>query len=373
MILCSNPRASYLAYRSEIDEAIARVLSSGRYVLGPEVAAFEKEFAAYLGIQFALGVASGTDALWLALRACGIGPGDEVITVAHTAVATVAAIEATGATPVLVDIDPQSFTLDPNCLETAITAKTKAIVPVHLYGHPADMPAIMAMAVRYNLRVIEDCAQAHGAALRGRKVGTWGDIASFSFYPTKNLGAFGDGGMVVTADSVLVQRVRHLREYGWEERYVSVTTGWNSRLDELQAAILRVKLKHLPADTSRRSALAALYSEILAEVDVVLPQPRPGVVPVWHLYVVRVRERDAVQASLQAQGIGALIHYPVPIHLQPAYRDRLPGAHLLPATEAAAAEILSLPLYPELTEVEVRQVGEELQALVGSVVGMTAR
>lgn len=373
MILCSNPRASYVAYRSEIDEAIARVLNSERYILGPEVAAFEKEFAAYLGTQFGLGVASGTDALWLALRACGIGPGDEVITVAHTAVATVTAIEAVGALPVLVDIDPQSFTLDPNRLEAAVTPKTKAIVPVHVYGHPADMPAIMSIADRYNVRVIEDCAQAHGAAIAGKKVGTWGDIASFSFYPTKNLGAVGDGGMVVTADSELAQRVRHLREYGWEERYVSATTGWNSRLDELQAALLRVKLKHLPADTERRRALAALYSEVLAEAEVALPQTRRGTTPVWHLYVVRVRERDAVQTSLRAQGIGALIHYPVPIHLQPAYRDRLPGARFLPATEAAAAEILSLPLYPELTEEEVRQVGAGLRAAVGSAVGMTAR
>ena len=358
MIWCGNPKASYLKYQTEIDEAIARVLGNGRYILGTEVKALEQELAAYLNVSEGVGVGSGTDALWLALRACGVGAGDEVITVAHTAVATVAAIEATGATPVLIDIDPTYFTINPQLIEGAITARTKAIVPVHLYGHPAPMPEIMAIAQRRGLKVIEDCAQAHGAAINGKKVGSWGDIAAFSFYPTKNLGALGDGGMVVTADADLAQAVRRLREYGWAERYVSERVGWNSRLDEVQAAIVRVKLRHLDEDNHARAAWAAYYSDHIEEVR--LPRVRPAVSSAWHLYVIQCEERDACQAFLQERGIGALVHYPVPIHLQPAYRDRLPGREGLPETEKAARHVLSLPLYPELTQAEVAEVCQAL-------------
>lgn len=373
MILCANPEASYRAYQAEIDEALSRVLQSGRYILGSEVESFEKEFAAFIGVSHGVGVASGTDALWLALRAVGVGAGDEVITVAHTAVATVAAIEAARATAVLVDIDPESYTMDPTLIEAAVTTRTKAIVPVHLYGHPARMADIMAVAARYNLRVIEDCAQAHGAAIDGRIVGSWGDAAIFSFYPTKNLGALGDGGMVVTNNAATAREVRQLREYGWETRYVSNRVGWNSRLDEIQAAILRVKLRHLTADNQRRTAVAAAYNERLAELRLVLPSVIPGMSSAWHLYVVRVPQREAALPYLHERGVGASVHYPVPIHLQPAYAGRLPGSGQLPHTEEAARQVLSLPLYPELTGEEVAAVCEALGAYVAAERMLPAR
>jgi len=359
MILCGNPRAQYESHKSAIDSAIRRVLESGRYILGDEVISFEREFAEYVGVEFAIGVGSGTEALHLALVACGVGPGDEVITVAHTAVATVAAIELCGATPVLVDIEPDYFTLDVARLEAAITERTKAIVPVHIYGQPADLAAIASVAKRHGVRVIEDCAQAHGATYRDKRVGSWGDVACFSFYPTKNLGAIGDGGAVVTNDPALAEKVRSLREYGWSsERNVSDVSGWNSRLDELQAAILRVKLEHLDEDNKQRRKIAALYDELLRDSDLVLPLRRVDGSHVFHLYVVRSTERDELLARLRGEGIGASIHYPVPVHLQPAYADRLASAGSLPNTEGAAREILSLPIYPELTEAEIQKVAE---------------
>ena len=267
MIPQTDPRASYLEHKAEIDTAIQRVLDSGWYILGKEVDAFERAFAAYVGITHAIGVANGTDALELALRACGIGPGDLVFTVSHTAVATVAAIELVGATPVLVDIDPATYTLDPNCLEAALAhppaGRPKAVIPVHLYGQPADMPAILELVRRYDLYIIEDCAQSHGAKLAGRMTGSWGDIAAFSFYPTKNLGALGDGGMVVTKDHDLAEKVQLLRQYGWKKRYVSEYPGGNSRLDELQAAILHSKLPYLDLENHRRREIASQYSELL--------------------------------------------------------------------------------------------------------------
>jgi len=364
MIPQTDPRANYLAHQAEIDAAIAQVLMAGRYILGEPVAAFEREFAAYLGVGHAIGVASGTDALHLALRACGVGPGSHVFTVSHTAVATVAAIELAGATPVLVDIEPATFTMDPQRLEDALKraaaggrgARRGAIIPVHLYGHPADMAAILEIGRRYDLWVIEDCAQSHGAAIEGRKTGAFGDMAAFSFYPTKNLGALGDGGAVVTSDDELADRARLLREYGWRERYVSALPGLNSRLDTLQAAILRVKLRYLDAENERRRALARLYTELLQETDLRLPIERPGVRHVYHQYVVRSGRRDALQARLRERGIGTLIHYPVPVHRQPAYAGRLPFAGELPHTEAAAAEILSLPMFAELSDDQVRAV-----------------
>lgn len=354
-IPAANPRAQYLAHRSEIDAAIAAVLDGGRYILGEETRAFEREFAAYVDVQHGIGVGSGTEALHIALAACGAGPGDEVITVSHTAVATVAAIELTGATPVLVDIDPKTYTLDPRKLEAAITPHTKVVVPVHLYGAPADLDPILDIARQRGLKVLEDCAQAHGAKYRGRRVGGWGDVATFSFYPTKNLGAIGDGGFIATNDAALAEHIRLLREYGWSERYVSSISGWNSRLDEMQAAILRVKLRHLDEDNARRRALAEIYDEMLPPAIQRPVTPQDGE-QVYHLYVIRHPQRDRLAAHLGARGIGSGIHYPVPIHLQPAYRGRLGETGSLPETERAASEILSLPMYPELSTEDVRQV-----------------
>ncbi len=346
--------AQHAAMASQLESAVQRVLHSGWYILGPEVEAFEAEFAAWLGLpdgRHAVGVNSGTDALHLALRACGVGLGDEVITVSHTAVATAAAVVLAGARPVFVDIDPSTYTLDPTALAEAITPQTRAIIPVHLYGQPADLRPILALARAAGLVVIEDCAQAHGAYYQDRPVGTWGDLACFSFYPTKNLGAAGDGGMVVSRDRDLAARVRGLREYGWSagERYVSRGPGFNSRLDELQAAVLRVKLGHLDRWNARRQALAARYAELLADAGVRLPVVRSGSTHVYHLYVIRHPQRDALRQALHGQGITTLVHYPVPIHRQPAYRDLAPVAGL-PATERIADEILSLPLYPELPD-----------------------
>jgi dTDP-3-amino-3,4,6-trideoxy-alpha-D-glucose transaminase len=354
LIPCANPKAQYLAHKQEIDDAVRRVLESGWYILGDEVRAFEEEFAAYLGVGHSVGVGNGTEALHLALVACGIGHGDEVVTVSHTAVATVAAIELAGAKPVFVDIDPVTYTMDPDLLEKGITAKTKAVLPVHLYGHPAPMEDIFAIAREYGLCIIEDCAQAHGATYRGKRVGSFGDMACFSFYPTKNLGALGDGGAVVTGDPELAEKARLLREYGWAERYVSHIPGWNSRLDELQAAILRVKLRYLDEDNGARARLADLYIKGLSETGLVLPVVRERVGHVYHLFVVGAQDRDRLLGYLHSQDIGAAIHYPVPVHMQPVY------AHLevrrLPETERVARQIISLPMYPEMTEIEVGAV-----------------
>ncbi len=359
--------AQYGELKREIDAATARVYASGWYILGQEVAAFEEEFADYCNAAGCVGVNSGTDALLLALRACEIGPGDEVITVAHTAVATAAAIRLAGATPVFADIDPATYTLDPAGLEAAITPRTKAVIPVHLYGQPADMNPILAISRVRELRVIEDCAQAHGAAYQRRPVGNLGDLACFSFYPTKNLGAMGDGGAVVGSDPELMARVRMLREYGWtpQARYVSQIDGLNSRLDELQAAILRVKLDHLDRWNARRRYIAIHYTNRLTPLAeeglITLPYTVPDNVHVYHLYVVRVPNRDHVRQTLADAGIGTGIHYPVPIHQQPAYRDAYPGLHL-PETERAAGEILSLPLHPHLSPGDADRVIDALEA-----------
>ena len=353
LIPCANPKAQYLAHKQEIDDAVRRVLESGWYILGDEVRAFEEEFAAYLGVSHSVGVGSGTEALHLALVACGIGHGDEVVTVSHTAVATAAAIELAGAKPVFVDIDPKTYTLDPDLLENGITSKTKAVIPVHLYGHPAPMEEIIAIAREYSLCVIEDCAQAHGATYRSKRVGSLGDMACFSFYPTKNLGGLGDGGAVVTSDPELAEKVRLLREYGWAERYVSHVPGWNSRLDEIQAAILRVKLHYIDADNAVRARLAESYCAGLSDVSMVLPTVRENAMHVYHLFVIRVHARDSLLDFLRGRGIGATIHYPVPVHKQPGY-DGFGGE--LPQTERVAKEILSLPMYPELTKDEIYKV-----------------
>jgi len=356
-----DPRANYLAHKDEIDAAMARVLTSGRYILGQEVATFEQEFADYIGVKFGIGVGSGTDALHLALRACGVGAGDEVITVSHTAVATAAAIELSGAKPVFIDIESDTFLMDPNWIEKAITPRTKAILPVHLYGNVAEMERILDVARRDGLHVIEDCAQSHGARYKERRSGAWGIGAAFSFYPTKNLGALGDGGMVVTNDSELATRVRSLREYGWHRRYVSETAGMNSRLDELQAAVLRVKLKYLDGSNEERRRKALLYTQKLQGADIRCPAVRKHVDSVYHLYVIRTGQRDLLSAFLRDRGIQTLIHYPVPIHLQNAYKKLGYETGDLPVTEEVSQEILSLPLYPEMPESEVEEVSSQIE------------
>jgi dTDP-4-amino-4,6-dideoxygalactose transaminase len=368
-VLQSDPKANYLAHKREIDEAIRQTLDGGWYILGGQVSEFEREFAAYLGAKRCVGVANGTDALHLALRAAGVGAGDVVITVAHTAVATVVAVEMAGASPLLVDIDPATFTISPEAVEDAIRnyrdrPHIKAILPVHLYGRPADMRAICDIARRYDLKVVEDCAQAHGATIYmmgGVKVGVFGDAAAFSFYPTKNLGALGDGGAVVTNDAEVADRVALSREYGWRERYVSDVAGFNSRLDELQAAVLRVKLKYLDDENARRREIARIYDDRLAPTSLRLPERPVGVESVYHQYVARCDERDSLRDHLREQGVGTLVHYPVPVHLQPAYRNRVPthrGA--LPATEQAARQVLSLPMHAQLSDTQVERVCEAI-------------
>jgi dTDP-4-amino-4,6-dideoxygalactose transaminase len=361
----SNPLANYLARRREIDAAMRRTMESGRYILGNEVAAFESEFAEYLGLRCAVGVSSGTAALYLALRACDIGPGDVVITVSHTAVATVAAIELCGATPLFVDIEPATFTIDVERLKEAVSkyeGRVRAIVPVHLYGHPARITEIMKLAADNGIRVIEDCAQAHGARWEGRMIGTFGDLAAFSFYPTKNLGALGDGGGVATNDEKLGERVRALREYGWEQRFISEIPGVNSRLDELQAAVLRVKLRHLDEDNKRRARIAKLYDQALDDhATLTRPQILPGATHVFHQYVIRVKARNSLQTFLGERGIGTAIHYPMPVHQQPAYARRISACGSLHETEAVAQEILSLPMFPELPEPQIETVVDHIR------------
>lgn len=369
MISCSLPLQQYLSHKSEIDAAIAKVLNGGWYVIGDETKAFEEEFARYVGVSYGIGVGNGTDAIHLALRACGIGVDDEVITVSHTAVATVAAIEQAGATPVLIDIEEDFYTINTEYIERAITKKTKAIIPVHIYGQPVNIDSIMEIARKFNLLVIEDCAQAHGAMYKGKKVGSHGDMACFSFYPTKNLGAIGDGGIVITDNKDLAEKARLLREYGWAERYVSHIAGFNTRLDEIQAAILRIKLRHLDEDNGKRRRIAALYKKGLSETLLVLPKERDESTHVYHLYVVRSGHRDSLRAFLRSKDIGTLIHYPMPIHVQPAYRGRLSIGNGLYKTEKAAQEVLSLPVYPELREEEVMCVVDTITKFITNGVG----
>ena len=356
----ADPRAGYLAQKAALDAAAARVLGGGRYVLGPETQAFERECAAYIVCRFAIGVASGTEALVLALKALQLAPDDYVATVSHTAVATVAAIELAGARPLLIDVDPRTLTLDAAEFARALArppGRIAAVIPVHLYGLAADMRAILDLAREHTVHVIEDCAQSHGALLAGKRLGSFGDIAAFSFYPTKNLGAFGDGGAVTSNDPGLAARLVELREYGWRERYVSHLAGMNSRLDEIQAAFLRVKLRRLDADNASRQAIAGAYDEGLRGLGLHLPARRAGASHVFHQYVVRTPRRDTMQAGLKARGIGTNIHYPVPVHLQPAYRGRIAtGPRGLPESERAAREVLSLPMFPQLAYTQVARV-----------------
>ena len=363
LILPANPHANYLEHKKEIDTAIQTVLASGWYILGREVGQFELEFAAYLGTAESVGVGNGTDAVHLALRACGVGVGDRVITVSHTAVATVCAIQLAGAIPILADIDAATFTIDldevENAIQTSLRGYFKAIVPVHLYGHPVDMTRVMNIAREHDLYVIEDCAQAHGATWQNRKVGTFGHFGTFSFYPTKNLGAIGDGGAVVTNNPDLAKKARELRQYGWKERYISDSHGMNTRLDELQAAILRVKLRYLDAENSRRRNIAAQYNQLLSQSDLILPTESAGARHVYHQYVVKSQKRDLLKAKLKTNSVETVILYPIPVHRQHGYRGvgSISGKNL-PETERVCREILSLPVYPELTDEQVSRVAQ---------------
>jgi dTDP-4-amino-4,6-dideoxygalactose transaminase len=362
----ADPRAGYLEHRAAINAAIARVLDSGQYILGREAEIFETRFAGLIGVGHAIGCGSGTDALELAVRACGVGSGDLVFTVSHTAVATVAAIERAGATPVLIDIEKDGFTMDPSELDRALRAspsgRPAAVMPVHLYGEPAALYEIAALARKHGLRLIEDCAQSHGALHRGRVTGSLGDFGCFSFYPTKNLGALGDAGAVVTDDRELAVAAREIREYGWRDRYVSAVPGINTRLDPVQAAILNIKLDALAGDNARRQAIAERYDSGFAELPLKRPPRRVGATHVFHQYVVRTPNRDGLREHLRRAGIGTGIHYPLPVHLHPAYRGRVPvGPSGLCASEKAVREILSLPVYPQLADEAVDRVIAEVR------------
>jgi dTDP-4-amino-4,6-dideoxygalactose transaminase len=353
--------AQYAAIAGQIDEAISRVLRRTNFILGQDVGLFEEEFAAFCEAGYAVGVDSGTSALELALHAYGIGPGDEVITVANTFIATALAISYTGARLVLVDVDPTTYTMDVSWLKGAITDRTRAVIPVHLYGQPADMDPILETAQQHGLIVIEDACQAHGARYKGKRVGSLGHAAAFSFYPAKNLGAYGDGGMVVTNDKQVAESIRMLRNYGQRDKYHHIVRGYNRRLDTLQAAVLRVKLQHLDAWNAARRQHAQKYGELLADSPAVLPTESDDAGSVYHLYVIRVADRDGLRAYLQDQGVATGIHYPVPIHLQPAYRDLGYARGSFPVTEEFAERVLSLPMYAELTLGSISYVAESIR------------
>jgi len=351
----------YAAIEVEVDETVRRVLRGTEYILGREVDLFEEEFAAYCESRYAVGVDSGTSALELALRTYEIGPGDEVITVANTFIATALAISYTGATPVFVDVDPSTSNINVECIEPAITSRTKAIIPVHLYGQPADMDPILEIARRRGLVVVEDACQAHGARYKGRRVGSLGDVAAFSFYPAKNLGAYGDGGMVTTNDERTADALRMLRNYGQREKYHHLLPGFNRRLDTLQAAILRVKLHHLDDWNGARRRHAERYAQLLAGSEIITPVVAKHVESVWHLYVIQTEDRDALREELDHNGIATGIHYPIPIHLQPAYRNLGHTRGEFPVAERQAEQILSLPMYAELTAGQIEYVAASVR------------
>jgi dTDP-4-amino-4,6-dideoxygalactose transaminase len=360
-------RAEYRELKTEIDAAVGRVLESGQFILGKEVAGLEEEFGAYCDVEYAIGVNSGTSALHLALLAAGIGAGDEVITVPFTFYATAAAIGYVGAVPVYVDIDPGTFNIDVTRIEAAITERTRAILAVHLYGQPADMHPILEIARRHKLLVIEDVAQAHGAEYKGRRTGGIGDIGCFSFYPTKNLGAAGEGGMVTTNNSEYARAIAMLRNWGEEQRYYPVLKGYNYRLPAIQAAILRVKLRRLDRWIDTRRALAAEYDRLLEDANVVLPRALPEVRHVYCLYTIQVDERGKLQKELEDSGIQTAVHYPLPIHLMPAYADARYKAGDFPVAEACAGRVLSLPLYPQMTKYQVERVAGEIIRLIRQI------
>lgn len=356
MIPFLDLKAQYESIKDEVLAAVSATLASTQFVLGKEVAAFEEEFAAYSGGKFGIGVNSGTSALHLALLAAGVKPGDEVITVSSTFVATVAAIDYTGARPVFVDVDPQTLNMDAMQVEAAITERTKVIMPVHLHGQPADLDPLLDIARRHGLLIIEDAAQAHAAEYKGRRVGSIGDLGCFSFYPGKNLGAYGEGGMVVTNNDEFAHTIRMLRDWGQERKYQHVLKGFNYRMEGVQGAILRVKLRHLDAWTEARRRHAACYDELLADIAVRKPVEMPGTKHVYHVYAIRTPKRDQMQESLQAKEIQTGIHYPIPVHLQKAYADFGYELGDLPVTEQAARELLSLPMFAELQESQIEAV-----------------
>ena len=360
MILLHDIPAQHAELRPEIDAAVARVLDTSQFILGAEVAALETEFAAYCQTAHGIGVNSGTSSLHLALLAAGVGPGDEVITAPFTFFAPVAVIGYTGATAVFADIDPRTCNIDPAAIEAKITSRTRAILPVHLYGCPADMDPILDIAHRHNLIVIEDAAQAHGAEYQGRRVGSIGDIGCFSFYPTKNLGASGEGGMVVTNNPEYARKVRLLRNWGEEQKYQPALKGYNYRLEGMQAAILRVKLRKLEDWNERRRAAARAYDQLLRSTGLLLPASDPGIRHVYHLYTVRTPDRDRLQADLTAAGIQTAVHYPTPIHLLPAYADPRYGHGDFPVAEECARTVLSIPMHPYLTNPEIERVAAAL-------------
>jgi dTDP-4-amino-4,6-dideoxygalactose transaminase len=349
-------KAQYLSIKDEIDAAIRRVVDSTGFILGPDVQAFEEEFAQFCGVQHVVGVDSGTAALHLAFLVCDVGPGDEVITTPHTFIATIGMLGRVGAAPVFVDIDPRTYNMDPTKIEAAITERTKAIMPVHLYGQPAEMEPILEIADRHGLKVIEDAAQAHGAGYKGRRAGSMGHVAIFSFYPGKNLGAYGDAGALVTDDGEIADKVRMLRNHGRREKYEHLLQGFNYRIDTLQAAILRAKLAHLEEWNEARRRHVATYRELLSDLDLILPYEPEHIRAVYHLFVVRLQERDALREHLKDRGISTGIHYPIPLHLQPAYRHLGHKEGDFPIAEECARHVLSLPMYPELTQAQIQEV-----------------
>jgi dTDP-4-amino-4,6-dideoxygalactose transaminase len=356
-------KAQYRSIKSEIDAALSRVLESSEFVLGEEVAGFEQDFAKYCGAAECIAVNSGTSALHLALLAAGVGPGDEVITVPFTFVASVAAVLYTGARPVLIDIDPHSFNMNAAAIEAVITARSKAIMPVHLYGQTADMDPILEIARRHGLVVIEDAAQAHGAKYRGRAAGNLGDIGCFSFYPTKNLGAYGEGGAITTSNAEYAKKIRMLRDWGQDSKYHHVLRGFNYRMEGLQGAILRVKLRHLERWTEGRRAIAAKYNQQLADSGLALPQEMPWSRHVYHVYSLRTSDRDSFRTVLQSQGIQTAVHYAIPVHLQPAYADVGYHTGSFPESEAAANEVTALPIYAELSQDQVGAVCDAVRKI----------
>ena len=357
MIPFGDPSASYQAYRSEIDQAIKRVLDSGSYVLGPEVDAFEKEFASFHSEDFhAVGVSNGTDAIALCLRGLGLGIGDEVITPSHTAVATVAGIEQAGCTPVFADMDPNTRCIAPKSIKERVGGNTRAIMPVHIYGQPAEMDRILEISNAHNLAVVEDCSQAHGAEIDGQKVGTFADVSAFSCYPTKNLGGTGDGGVILCRSKEFAEKIKSLRQYGWNEERESIIPGFNSRLDELQAAILRVKLQHLADDNAKRRTIAVRYNVAFKDLPITLPALAQTELHAMHLYVIESNQRNELMKYLRSHQIGANLHYPLAVHQHIAYAHRIPGGDSLPVTNQFYRKNLTLPMYPELSNDSVERV-----------------
>lgn len=355
MIYFIDLKKEYKQIKTEIDEAIQRVLDRQWFLLGEEVEKFEEEFSHYVGAKYGIGVSSGTDAIMLSLMALGVGKGDEVITVSHTSVATVTAILLTGAKPIFIDVEEATMLMDVSDVEAKISDRTKAIVPVHLYGHPVDMNPLIEISKKYDIPIVEDCAQAHGAEYNGKKVGSLGKLGAFSFYPTKNLGAYGDAGMIVTNDEELYKKLLMLRQYGWKKRDESVMIGVNSRLDEIQASVLRVKLRHLDEWNEKRRNTAKVYNELLENSNVILSIERKYAKHVYYLYVIRSKNRNALQQYLSQNGIQTLIHYPIPVHKQKVCLD-LGYSTYLPVTEKICNEILSLPMNPWLSQDDVKEV-----------------